>query len=69
MVVARLGVGTRQLAWHLTFEGQSEFHRLAHEVQFGLAGFPALDPVPLPWLHLTLASIGPSGELGGEQRA
>ncbi len=62
-------VGSRQLAWHLTFEGQSALHRLAHRVQSGLADYPTLDPVPTPWLHLTLTSIGPAADVGEDDVA
>lgn len=46
------------LAWHLTFEGETELHRLAQDAQRALAGFDVLDPVPPEWLHLSLATFG-----------
>lgn len=50
--------GSRHLQWHLTFEGQRELHDAVTAVQGALAGFDVLEPVPLPWLHLTLAGFG-----------
>ena len=50
--------GSRHLQWYLTFEGESRLHRAVTSVQGALAGIHALAPVPLPWLHLTLAGFG-----------
>jgi 2'-5' RNA ligase len=50
--------GARHLQWHLTFEGERGLQSLAAEVQRCLAPFPSLEPVPAPWLHLTLAGLG-----------
>ncbi|PJE99662.1 hypothetical protein CUT44_03960 [Streptomyces carminius] len=51
-------VGQRALTWHLTFEGQTAFHRLVEGYQRVLARFPGLEPVPVSWLHLTMQGIG-----------
>ncbi len=50
--------GSRFLAWHLTFEAQAGLHRAVRAYQDALAPFDALDPVPVRWLHLTMAGIG-----------
>jgi len=50
--------GSRHLQWCLTFEGARDLHRLAERVQRSVAGIDALEPVPMPWLHLTLAGFG-----------
>ena len=55
--------GSRHLQWYLTFEGQTGLHRLVEQIQGALADIDALDPVPLPWLHLTLAGFGEAGAL------
>lgn len=52
------GPGSRHLQWYLTFEGSTLLHQLVADVQRSLAGIPNLEPVPLPWLHLTLAGFG-----------
>ena len=49
------------LLWYLTFTEQpqhAELRALTAAVLDGLADEPALDPVPLPWLHLTLDDVG-----------
>ncbi|MGC4983947.1 2'-5' RNA ligase family protein [Streptomyces sp. DT193] len=56
-------VGRRFYTWHLTFEGQSDVHRLAAEYRAGLAPLgDALTPIPDQWLHLTMQGIGFVGE-------
>ena len=59
-------VGTRYLAWHLTFEGQEDLHRAVTAYQRALNVVPALEPVPLPWLHLTMAGLGHRREIPEE---
>lgn len=44
--------------WHLTFEGQSELHRLVGQYQAALRDVPGLDLIPLEWLHLTMQGVG-----------
>ncbi|MGW0491129.1 2'-5' RNA ligase family protein [Streptomyces olivaceus] len=52
-------VGRRFYTWHLTFEGQSDLHRLAAEYRNALAPLgSALTPIPDQWLHLTMQGIG-----------
>ncbi len=51
-------VGQRGYAWHLTFAGQTELHRLAMDYQAALAALPQVDPVPVEWLHLTMQGMG-----------
>ena len=56
-------VGRRFYTWHLTFEGQSDVHRLAAEYRSGLAPLgDALTPIPDQWLHLTMQGVGFVGE-------
>ncbi len=56
-------VGRRFYTWHLTFEGQTDVHRLAAEYRAGLAPLgEALTPIPDRWLHLTMQGIGFVGE-------
>lgn len=50
--------GRRFYTWHLTFDGQSDVHRLAGTYRRALAGIPGLDPVPDVWLHLTMQGLG-----------
>jgi len=54
------------LLWYITFtEPQhAELHRLTRAVHDGLADEPTIDPVPLPWLHLTLDDVGFEDRLG-----
>jgi len=51
--------GERRAHWHLLFDGATDVHRLAAAHQPLLAQYPQLTPVPGPWLHATLFSIGP----------
>lgn len=56
-------VGRRFYTWHLTFEHQSDVHRLAAEYRSALAPFGGiLTPIPDQWLHLTMQGIGFVGE-------
>ncbi|MFD7278389.1 2'-5' RNA ligase family protein [Streptomyces sp. NPDC059862] len=57
-------VGRRFYTWHLTFEGQSDVHRLAAEYRSALAPLgDTLTPIPDRWLHLTMQGIGFVGEV------
>ncbi|MFI9343309.1 2'-5' RNA ligase family protein [Streptomyces sp. NPDC052773] len=56
-------VGRRFYTWHLTFEGQTDVHRLAGEYRAALAPLgDLLTPIPDRWLHLTMQGIGFVGE-------
>ncbi|MET7390518.1 2'-5' RNA ligase family protein [Streptomyces sp. NPDC005529] len=56
-------VGRRFYTWHLTFEHQSDVHRLAAEYRSALAPLgDALTPIPDRWLHLTMQGIDFVGE-------
>jgi 2'-5' RNA ligase len=46
------------LMWYLTFERQPGLASHAEQLQPGLTATEALDPVPVPWLHLTLDQVG-----------
>ena len=59
-------VGQRALTWHLTFEGQTDLHRLVERYHEALAPFPGLEPVPVPWLHLTMQGVGFTSEVTAE---
>lgn len=59
-------VGQRALTWHLTFEGQTDLHRLVERYHEALAPFPGLEPVPVPWLHLTMQGIGFASDVSAE---
>lgn len=56
-------VGHRFYAWHLTFDGQAQVHRLAAGYRAALAAVPGLTLVPDPWLHLTMQGLGFAGEV------
>ncbi|MDX3455566.1 2'-5' RNA ligase family protein [Streptomyces sp. ME02-8801-2C] len=56
-------VGRRFYTWHLTFEGETDVHRLAAEYRSALAPLgDFLTPIPDRWLHLTMQGIGFVGE-------
>lgn len=55
--------GRRFYTWHLTFEGQHDFHQLVTEYQAQLADVPGVDLVPLEWLHLTIQGVGFTDEV------
>ncbi len=63
------GVGTRFYTWHLTWDGKSELHRLVADYQAVLAPVGGLDPIPRPWLHLTMQGIGHTAEVPDDQLA
>ena len=46
------------LYWYLTFHDQPAVAGLAHRVGARLGQITAVDPVPDPWLHLTLCDVG-----------
>jgi hypothetical protein len=56
--------GRRFYTFHFTFGRQPAVQRLAAEARERLAGFPALDPVPGRWLHLTTQGVGFTDEVG-----
>jgi 2'-5' RNA ligase len=62
-------VGQRALTWHLTFEGQTDLHRLVERYHEALAPFPGLEPVPVPWLHLTMQGVGFASDVSTEDTA
>lgn len=57
-------VGRSFFTWHITLEDQPEVARLVDHYAPVLAELPALDPVPLRWLHLTMQGIGFTDEVG-----
>jgi hypothetical protein len=62
-------VGQRALTWHLTFEGQTDLHRLVERYHEALVPFPGLEPVPVPWLHLTMQGVGFTSDVSAEDTA
>ena len=50
--------GRDQYHWHVLFHDQPAVRELAAAAQERLAGLPALDAVPPPWLHLTTFVLG-----------
>ncbi|MHB9861700.1 2'-5' RNA ligase family protein [Streptomyces sp. YIM S03343] len=57
-------VGRRFYTWHLTFEGQTDVHRVATEYRTALAPLgDVLTLIPDQWLHLTMQGIGFVGEV------
>jgi 2'-5' RNA ligase len=50
--------GRHFYTWHLTFDHADELHHLVDAYQCRLAGLPELDPIPRPWLHLTMQGLG-----------
>ena len=63
------GVGTRFYTWHLTWDGKTELHRLVDDYQAVLASVDGLDPIPRPWLHLTMQGIAHVAALTDDQLA
>ncbi|MFE0423804.1 2'-5' RNA ligase family protein [Streptomyces sp. NPDC058953] len=55
--------GRRFYTWHLTFDGQPDVHRFAAAYRALLTPVGGLDPVPDPWLHLTMQGIGFVGDV------
>jgi 2'-5' RNA ligase len=62
-------VGTRYYTWHLTWDGKTELHRLVADYQAVLARLDGLDPIPRPWLHLTMQGIGHVADVPDDQLA
>lgn len=55
--------GRRMVTFHLTWENADAVGALAAAVAPALATVPALDPVPVPWLHLTMTGVGFTDEV------
>ena len=60
-------VGSRYYALHLLLDDQPTLVQLAQRYQSVLAGFDALDPIPEPWLHITLQGVGHIEDLTGAE--
>lgn len=52
------GVGTRFYAWHVTFDDDTDLHRLVDTYQEALYSVGGLDLIPREWLHLTMQGVG-----------
>jgi 2'-5' RNA ligase len=55
------------LLWYLTFTGQPVLADLVETARARLSSVAAVDPVPAPWLHLTLDDVGFEDEVAPEQ--
>lgn len=51
--------------WYLTFQGDDEVQRLAAEARAAIRPDAPVHAVPPPWLHLTLAELGPVDAVPG----
>jgi len=60
-------VGSRYYAWHLLLDDQPTLVQLAQRYQSAVAGFDALDPIPEPWLHITLQGVGHIEDVTGAE--
>lgn len=58
-----MGSRTPHVTFHLTWESADDLHALVAAVAPALATVPALDPVPVPWLHLTMTGVGFTDEV------
>jgi 2'-5' RNA ligase len=63
------GIGTRCHTVHITFQDQPALHAHAAAWRKILAPFDQLDPVPDPWLHLTMQGLGLRGEINEDDVA
>ncbi len=61
--------GRPMYAWHVTFRDQPAVQDLAARARAVLRDVPRLEPVPGPWLHLTVQDIGFSDEVDGDDLA
>jgi 2'-5' RNA ligase len=52
------GIDRPCLMWYLTFENQPGLWHHAVRIQGRLATVTSIDPVPTPWLHLTVHDVG-----------
>jgi 2'-5' RNA ligase len=55
------------LLWYLTFENQPRLRRMAERLQSRLESVTAVDPVPPPWLHLTVEDVAFVDEIAPRQ--
>jgi hypothetical protein len=55
------------LLWYLTFENQPSLWRMVERLQERLRDTEALDPVPPPWLHLTMEDVAFADEIAPNQ--
>lgn len=56
-------VGRSFYTWHVTFDDQPAMHQLAADYAPLLDDLPTVDPIPVPWLHLTMQGIGFTDEV------
>lgn len=57
--------GRRMYTLHLTMERAAAVRELASAARPVLSRFDRVDPVPVPWLHLTMNGLGFSDEVAG----
>jgi 2'-5' RNA ligase superfamily len=55
------------LLWYLTFENQPRLRRTVERLQSRLVGVAEVDPVPPPWLHLTVEDVAFVDEIAPRQ--
>ena len=55
------------LLWYLTFENQPRLWQLAERLHNRLDGVSSVDPVPPPWLHLTVEDVAFVDEIAPRQ--
>jgi 2'-5' RNA ligase len=56
-------VGRRFYAFHITFDGQHELHRVVQAYRTALADAETVTLVPDQWLHMTMQGIGFTDEI------
>ncbi|MFT3875837.1 MAG: hypothetical protein QM708_05365 [Propioniciclava sp.] len=60
------GPETRYLTFHLTFTEEPALAATAERYSGVLNSLANLDPVPVPWLHLTMTGVGHAAEVSDE---
>lgn len=60
------GPETRYLTFHLTFDSEPALAAVAERHSRLLTSLPNVDPVPTPWLHLTMTGVGHVSEVSDE---
>lgn len=61
--------GRAKYAFHLTWDEAPAVEAVAMATSPVLAHFTQLDPIPVPWLHMTLTGIGFVDEVSGDALA
>ncbi|SDG62617.1 2'-5' RNA ligase [Sinosporangium album] len=61
--------GRRFYTWHFLLDGQPELHDIVQEIQSSLLATGVLDPVSIPWLHMTTQGVGFADEVAPDELA